>query len=57
MLIVALQEDMERFRETQSLEIGGRNGNRIDCSTLEDEPVIEADNEVDRQALRNCFKE
>lgn len=57
MLIVALQEDMERFRETQSLEIGGRNGNRIDCFTLEDEPVIEADNEVDRQALRNCFKE
>lgn len=29
----------------------------IDCSTLGDEPVIMADNEADRQALRDCFKE
>lgn len=44
------------FREAQSHEIGGRNGESIDCSALEDEPVIVADNEADRQALRDCFK-
>lgn len=49
--------EREAFREAQSHEIGGRNGKPIDCSTLEDKPVIEADNEADRQALRNCFKE
>ena len=38
-------------------EIGGRNGKPIDYSTLEDEPVIKADIEADRQALRDCFKE
>ena len=45
------------FREIQPQKIGGRNGEYIDCSTLEDEPVIAADNEADRQALRDCFKE
>ena len=45
------------FREIQTHKIGGRNGEPIDCSTLEDEPVIVADNEADRQALRDCFKE
>lgn len=45
------------FREIQSHKIGGRNGEVIDCSTLEDEPDIVADNEADRQALRDCFKE
>lgn len=49
--------EREAFREAQSREIGGRNSEPIDCSTLEDEPVIETDNEADRQALRNCFKE
>lgn len=49
--------EREAFRETQTHEIGGRNGKPIDCSTLEDEPVIEADNEADRQALKDCFKE
>ena len=49
--------EREALREAQSQEIGGRNGELIDCSTLEDEPVIEADIEVDRQALRACFKE
>ena len=44
------------FREIQPHKIGGRNGEPIDCSTLEDEPVIVADNEADRQALRDCFK-
>lgn len=47
----------EALREAQSREIGGRNGEPIDCSTLEDEPVIVADDEADRQTLRNCFKE
>lgn len=47
----------EALREAQSREIGGRNGKPIDCSTLEDELVIVADNEADRQALRDCFKE
>lgn len=47
----------EALREAQSREIGDRNGEPIDCSTLEDEPVIEADNKADRQALRDCFKE
>ena len=47
----------EAFREVQAHEITGRNGEHIDCSTLEDEPVIVADNEADRQALRGCFKE
>ena len=45
------------FREIQPQKIGGRNGEYIDCSTLEDEPVIVADNEVDRKVLRDCFKE
>lgn len=45
------------FREVQSHEIAGRNGGRIDCSTLEDEPVFATDNEADRQTLRDCFKE
>ena len=49
--------EREALREAQSQEIGGRNGEPIDCSTLEDEPVIEADIEADRQALRDCFKE
>lgn len=44
--------ERETLREAQSQEIGGRNGEPIDCSTLEDEPVIVADNEADRQALR-----
>lgn len=47
----------EALREAQSREIGGRNGEPIDCSTLEDEPVVVADNEADRQALKDCFKE
>lgn len=47
----------EALKEAQSREIGGRNGEPIDCSTLEDEPVIVADNEADRQALKDCFKE
>ena len=41
-------EPIERTREI---------GEHIDCSTLGDEPVIVADNEADRQALRDCFKE
>lgn len=49
--------EREALREAQSQEIGGRNGEPIDCSTLGDEPVIVADNEADRQALRDCFKE
>ena len=49
--------EREALREAQSQEIGGRNGEPIDCSTLEDEPVIATDNEADRQALRDCFKE
>ena len=49
--------ERESFREVQAHEITGRNGDPIDCSTLEDEPVIAADNEADRQALRDCFKE
>ena len=44
--------EREALREAQTHEIGGRNGETIDCSTLEDEPVIVADNEADRQALR-----
>ena len=44
------------FREIQPHKIGGRNGEPIDCSTLEDKPVIVADNGADRQALRDCFK-
>lgn len=49
--------EREALRETQSHEIGGLNGKPIDCSTLGDEPVIKADNEADRQALKDCFKE
>ena len=49
--------EYEAFREVQVHEIAGKNGEPIDCSTLEDEPVIVADNEADRQALRDCFKE
>ena len=49
--------EREALREAQSHEIGGRNGEPIDCSTLEDELAIEADIEADRQSLRDCFKE
>lgn len=49
--------EREALREAQSHEIGGRNGKSIDCSTLGDEPVIKADNEADRQALKDFFKE
>lgn len=49
--------ECEALREAQSQEISGRNGKRIDCSTLEDELAIEADIEADRQALKDCFKE
>lgn len=45
------------FREIEPHKICGRNGEAIDCSTLEDEPVIVADNEADGQALRDCFRE
>lgn len=45
------------FREIEPHKIGGRNGEPIDCSTLEDELAIEADIEADRQALKDCFKE
>lgn len=44
--------EREAFREAQSREIGNRNGEPIDCPTLEDKPVIETDNEADRQAFR-----
>lgn len=47
----------EALREAQSREIGGRKGKSIDYSTLEDESVIVADIEADRQALKDCFKE
>ena len=47
--------EREAFREAQSQEIGGRNGEPIDCSILEDEPVIVADNEADRQKFYECF--
>lgn len=49
--------EREALREAQSHEIGGRNGEPIDCFTLEDELAIEADIEADRQALKDCFKE
>ena len=45
------------FREVQAREKGNSNGEPIDCSTLGDKPVIKANNEADRQALRDCFKE
>ena len=48
--------EREALKEAQSHEIGGRNGKPIDCSTLEDKPVIVADNEADRQVLRDYFK-
>lgn len=41
--------EREALREAQSHETGGRNGEPIDCSTLGDEPVIEADNEADKE--------
>lgn len=41
--------EREALREAQSHEIGGRNGEPIDCSTLGDEPVIKADNEADKE--------
>ena len=49
--------EREALREAQTHEIGGRNGEPIDCSTLEDEPVIVADIEADRQALKDYSKE
>jgi hypothetical protein len=49
--------EREALREAQSHEIGGRNGEPIDCSILEDEPVIVADNEADRQAFRAALSQ
>ena len=48
--------EREAFREAQSHEICGRNGEPIDGSTLEDEPVIVADNEADMQTLRDPLR-
>lgn len=47
--------EREVFKETQSHEIDCLNDKPIDCSTLEDKPVIVADNEADRQTLYECF--
>lgn len=41
--------EREALREAQSREIGGRNSEPIDCSTLEDKPVVVADNEADKE--------
>lgn len=41
--------EREALREAQSHEIGGLNGEPIGCSTLGDKPVIEADNEADKE--------
>ena len=49
--------EREALREAKSREIGGRNGEPIDCSTLEDEPLIVADNEADRQAFRAALSQ
>ena len=49
--------EREAFIKVQAHEITGKNGEHIDCSTLEDEPVIVADNEADRMALKDCLKE
>lgn len=49
--------ERETLREAQSREIGGKNGEPINCFTLEDELAIVADIEADRQALKDCFKE
>ena len=46
----------EALREAQSREIGGRKGEPTDWSPFEDAPPIKADNEADRQVLRDCFK-
>lgn len=54
-VISLIQKGM--FREVQTCKIGNSNGEPIDCSTLGDKPVIKANNETDRQALRDCFKE
>lgn len=55
--IISDGKTAEVFRKAQSHEIDGLNGKPIDCSTLEDQPVIKADNEADRKVLRDCFKE
>ena len=49
--------EREAFIKVQAHEITVKNGEHIDCSTLEDEPVIVADNEADRLALGDLFKE
>lgn len=49
--------ERKALREAKSREIGGRNGEPIDCFTLEDEPVIMADNEADRQAFREALSQ
>lgn len=54
-VIRAIQQDM--YKKAQSQEIGGLNGKPIDCSTLGDRSAIKADNEADRQTLKECFKE
>ena len=41
--------EREALREAQSHEIGGKNGEPIDCSTLEDKPVIKEDKEEDKE--------
>ena len=49
--------EREAFIKVQAHEITGRNGEHIDCYTLEDEQSTLAENEADGQALRDCFKE
>lgn len=47
--------EREALKEAQSHKIGGLNGKPIDCSALEDELAIVADNEADRQKFYECF--
>lgn len=49
--------EREALREAKSREIGGLNGESIDCSTLEDEPIIVADNEANEQTLRAALSQ
>lgn len=49
--------EREALREAQLHEIGGLNGKPIDCSTLEDELAIVADNEANEQTLRAALSQ
>lgn len=51
------EDNWKHVYKWELIERTRENGEPIDCSTLGDEPVIVADNEAEKMALKDCLKE